>query len=287
MGIVPVQENNSNFGAPTRCTDNNSRYGEQTNERLQQLDAEQESIQSNQPPMGPHTDGPLCRPTERSGREVHELASRPRGSGHGRISDNMEQLGMLCFILPDNEVPGESSEGERRNSHSNPGLANPAILPYATEHVCLQPHLVAANAESASMPRGEHPTTHENTNSEISGVESFRRQKEAAGVSKQTSELLAAGWRQGTQTAYNSCWRQWRSWCNTRQVDPFHTSVEHIADFLSELWISLQVWREQQTRYPFMHNRIYLKKTQEYWEGRRPNCLWAISNHTKQWNLAL
>ena len=60
--------------------------------------------------MGPHTDEPLCGPTERSGREVHELAFRPRGSGDGRISDNMEQSGMLCFpsILPDNEVPGEN-----------------------------------------------------------------------------------------------------------------------------------------------------------------------------------
>ena len=67
--------------------------------------------------------------------------------------------------------------------------------------------------------------------------------KEAAGVSKQTSELLAAGWRQGTQRAYNSCWRQWRSWCNTRQVDPFHTSVEHIADFLSELYAKVYEYR--------------------------------------------
>jgi site-specific recombinase XerD len=81
-----------------------------------------------------------------------------------------------------------------------------------------------------------YTSTNENPCTEISGMESFRRIKEAAGVSKQTFELLAAGWRKGTQTAYNSCWRQWSSWCHTRQINPFHTSVENIADFLAELY---------------------------------------------------
>ena len=53
------------------------------------------------------------------------------------------------------------------------------------------------------------------------------------GLSANTSELLAASWRKGTQSAYNSCWKHWASWCNS---NPFLSSLENLANFLTELF---------------------------------------------------
>jgi hypothetical protein len=93
------------------------------------------------------------------------------------------------------------------------------------------PMLLPPTQDLLLSPQGQiHPPMKTHT------LKSFRRIKEAGGVSKQTSELLAAGWRKGTQTAYNSCWRQWSSWFHARQINPFHTSVENITYFLVELY---------------------------------------------------
>jgi len=41
----------------------------------------------------------------------------------------------------------------------------------------------------------------------VSCLESLRQQHAATGVSKETSELLLAGWSKGTNTAYQSGWK--------------------------------------------------------------------------------
>ena len=43
-------------------------------------------------------------------------------------------------------------------------------------------------------------------------------------------QLISASWRPGTEKAYNSVWKQWRSWCEGRSTSVFPTSVvEFIA----------------------------------------------------------
>ena len=76
-------------------------------------------------------------------------------------------------------------------------IDNPILLP------SLQYLLLCTQIFMSDTP------TNANQYSEITFMESFRRIKEATGVSKPTSELLAAGWQKGTYTAYNSCCRQW------------------------------------------------------------------------------
>jgi len=40
------------------------------------------------------------------------------------------------------------------------------------------------------------------------------------GISGEAAELLLSGWSKGTNTAYQSTWKKWISWCMQRQVDP-------------------------------------------------------------------
>ena len=70
-------------------------------------------------------------------------------------------------------------------------------------------------------------------NSPVRGV-SARRDLDQ-GISEQAAKLLAThSWRKGTTYAYNSSWRQWCSWCNGRQVDPFRAPVVDRVNYLSE-----------------------------------------------------
>jgi len=41
----------------------------------------------------------------------------------------------------------------------------------------------------------------------------------AVEISEETSHFLAAGWSRGTNTAYQSVWKRWNSWCAEQQVD--------------------------------------------------------------------
>ena len=136
-------------------------------------------------------------------------------------------------FLSDNKMLSKTAEGKGRDCNNISSMANSAILINAPGTINRQFDVITSTSRSADIIGGSDAPTNTNQYTEISGIDSFRRIKE---VSKQTSELLAAEWRKGTQTAYNSCWRQWSSWCHTWQADPFHTSVENIADFLAELY---------------------------------------------------
>ena len=60
--------------------------------------------------------------------------------------------------------------------------------------------------------------------------------RQMQGLSADAAELWVSAWRSGTQSAYDSCWRKWASWCRERQINPFQASVENVANFLSYLY---------------------------------------------------
>ena len=238
MVVMPIQADHAYCRVSPRETEHSGRLGEPTHERFKQLDAESRDLQSNQSKMGPTRSGPICRSPKHSTTTIHELASRPTSDGNRCIPDKMAKGKRVCIppFLSDNKMLSKTAEGKGRDCNNISSMANSAILSNAPGTINRQSDVITSTSRSADIIGRSDAPTNTNQYTEISGMESFRRIKEAAGVSKQTSELLAAGWRKGTQTAYNSCWRQWSSWCHTRQADPFHTSVENIADFLAELY---------------------------------------------------
>ena len=57
-------------------------------------------------------------------------------------------------------------------------------------------------------------------------LESIWRQHSAAGISEETLALLCTGWSTGTNSAYQTGWKWWSSWCQRRQVDPVSCRVQ-------------------------------------------------------------
>lgn len=58
----------------------------------------------------------------------------------------------------------------------------------------------------ATVTRGKDTPTISEQDIEISGVENFKRSKVVQGISGETTRLIAAAWRKGTQSADNSSW---------------------------------------------------------------------------------
>ncbi len=58
------------------------------------------------------------------------------------------------------------------------------------------------------------------------------------GLSAQSINLAMKSRRAGTVTNYNSKWRVWVSYCDSRvkQIDPLHPKPRHVADFLAHLY---------------------------------------------------
>lgn len=97
-------------------------------------------------------------------------------------------------------------------------MADSSFLPSSTEHDSERSNSFASKRQFAFVTRGEDTPTKSEQDTEISGVENFKR----SGISEDATRLLAAAWRKGTQSAYNSCLRHWCSWCNKKnKLIPF------------------------------------------------------------------
>jgi len=68
------------------------------------------------------------------------------------------------------------------------------------------------------------------------GLEAIRHRQVAAGISAETSKLLAAGWSSGTNTAYQSAWKRWNSWYSQQQVNPLPCPIQPFLEFLTGLY---------------------------------------------------
>jgi len=66
-----------------------------------------------------------------------------------------------------------------------------------------------------------------------SSLEVIRQRQQSAGISGEASQLLATGWSKGTNTTYQSAWKQWDGWCSKQQVDPI-SSLKFLTSLFKE-----------------------------------------------------
>ena len=240
VGILSVKGDHSHSGAPPRPPKSDGRHGkpEDYGDKHKQLETEHPSIQSDQQSQGSNHVGPICRETECSGDTLCQLEARPNGCSNRCVHGNLEGSTSICVpaILPDTTLSGKSAKRGGRSSDCHPSMAEPSVLPSPTGNVSRRPNPTATPRRPTPVSTGKYAPSHTEQNPQISGLENFRRSKQMQGVSEHTSVLLAAAWRKETQSAYNSCWRHWHSWCAKKQIDPFCATVEQIADFLSGLY---------------------------------------------------
>ena len=95
--------------------------------------------------------------------------------------------------------------------------------------------------KTSSPPRSPESAQDSNLSSQsrgiqFNGMESINRNFQTKGFSEKARTLLNASWRKGTQKDYSSKFQKFRSWCNSREIDPHSPTLSQIADFLAELY---------------------------------------------------
>lgn len=150
----------------------------------------------------------------------------------------MDGQASVCLpsILSNTELSSQSRERRGGANNCNSIVQDSSFLPSSSENDGERSNSLAPLRQFAIVTRGEDPSTNSEQDIKISGVENFKRSKQVQGISGDATRLLAAAWRKGTQSAYNTCWGHWCSWCTEKQIDPFCASVEQIPNFLTYLF---------------------------------------------------
>ena len=238
MGILLQEEDTDISRIPSREHECPSRQIVTRNTRLERLATGSTDGQTSDETMGQMQNGFICQQVEHPATAVRELQARPRRDGGGRFPNKLERGSPLCLptLLPDWQVLGKSTQRQSRADHHNPDLAHPTVVWNDPEHDHDTANPAPITPENAAITHRCQPPVGGEQLPPASGMESFRRQQEARGISQQSANLISKSWRTGTRTAYNSAWNKWSSWCTERDIDPFQSPVEPVIDYLTSLF---------------------------------------------------
>jgi len=133
-------------------------------------------------------------------------------------------------------MPTEGTDGAQLDCIDCTSLAKPTMVPNAVatdSGVSPAPSTYQQSTDGSPGP----VTSPDNSGQvETSRMESIRHQLSTDGISEETSELLLAGWSKHTNSAYQSGWKRWSSWCQGRKIDPIHCGIQPFLTFLTALF---------------------------------------------------
>ncbi len=220
-----------------RREERRGRQTEQGVQGLQLLDARKINIQTTAQPDGSVGSRYVRRQTDPSIGEIHELEARPGLDSNRCPADKLGKTKWFRIrfptILPDQQMPSKSPEGQNDNNDHNAHMAEPNMVPDTADLISSEPDTPAEPGKPAAGHTRAEPPTNTGEKPILSSLDSFRNQLKKAGFSEESTTLLLQSWRTGTQSAYNTPWNKWTSWCNSRQIDPFQATVADIGNFLA------------------------------------------------------
>ena len=101
---------------------------------------------------------------------------------------------------------------------------HPAMVSSSSRIVCSSPSPVTKEAgPSVRSVQQVSP----NPGPSASRLEGVRQQHKGQGISERSTNLIQAGWSKGTNSAYQSAWTRWSSWCGEWKINPFSCSVKY------------------------------------------------------------
>ena len=146
--------------------------------------------------------GPVRQPSEPPTAQVHQLEAGPRSDGHRRLSEELEEPEEICVptLCTDRQIPSEDKGRTEHSSTDSSHLAEPAMVSGLVGDVDRGSTSPPVAQGHVGRPRGPATSTSKPKQTKTSRLEDIWRQHASAGVSRQTSELLLAGW------SSDSCW---------------------------------------------------------------------------------
>ena len=176
---------------------------------------------------------PICNTSKPPAQEVCQLETGPVCHSHRRNDTLLEGQRRICIptFLPDREMPAEGGRGEGDTDTHSTHMEHSTLVPSSSGPADSTPSLAAAKARPPDRPIQSALSKERPAASRLEGI---RRQHSGLGLSEGASDLIQAGWSKGTNTAYQSAWSRWVSWCDKREVDPLHCGIRSFLDFLAD-----------------------------------------------------
>ena len=158
--------------------------------------------------------------------------------GERCISKVMKIPKGVCFstFQPNWKRVEESSDG------SGPDLAKSVLVSTLSSDVSRQTDFDSLSRGSFNEPKNGKAFINREREIKTSVLYNFREKLFAEGISKNTTELIPNGKRQGSITHYKSTWRKWDSYCSREQVGPISGTLNSEIDFLADLFHSGLEW---------------------------------------------
>ena len=182
--------------------------------------------------------GSLCNTAECTVGAVRELEARPQCSGNGCTAITMGQVGRLCIspILSNWQMSKEDQRGQGITNSDSPSVEGSAVVSGTAGTANRFPSDSSRQSNAVDRPIQQATFPSRSRTDATSRLEVIRHKQQAEGISREASQLLAAGWSKGTNTTYQSAWRRWDSWCSQRQIDPLSCAIQHFLEFLTSLF---------------------------------------------------
>ena len=224
---------------PAKFTEQNGGLRVTSQSRIIRMDSQPGSILETLPKIRDSNSGFVCIKGSPPSDKICCMETRPlqysdRCNGH-----NMASGSLLCLspVLSDTSCAKQNST--RSSSHSdtnNTLLANTTVVSASVEHVSKKTNFDPNFNHTIAIASRESTSVSTKQNSRTSGLAGYRKGLSLQGLSDKATQLITESRRPGTLGNYESAWKKWSSWCDSRKVDPFRCPLNCVLEYLSFLF---------------------------------------------------
>ena len=177
------------------------------------LEVTQEGFPKSGQETGPLLNRPVCLQNEPPIAAILQLEARPHSTSSG-CPINIVGKPLSLHVSPvctDPSLLGQASQGWDIDTDYCTNVAQLNLVPTIVEQSGGYPNPLATNPRYCDQPHRSESSISNPGPSPTSRMASFRRSIHAEGLSERVMDLLQKSWRQSTESAYSSAWRQWDS----------------------------------------------------------------------------
>ena len=180
----------------------------------------------------------ICFPLKPPATSIHKLEERPQELRNKCVFSKLVGNVPICIstIQPNRKNSSQSIMLSQQHDHCYTSLALSNMVPPSPKDVNKETATSTSNQLPIKKSRRGNAPTNSKQNTTFSSMDGIRGRNETKGISEQANNLISKSRREGTRRNYNSAWTKFSSWCNHKQVDPFHCSLDTILNYLANLF---------------------------------------------------
>ena len=178
----------------------------------------------------------ICFKDQFPAPSILQLEARPGSSGSGCTVDLLE--GSLSIhvspICSYSSLSTQDRRGTCDSTFSCPSVVEPNLVSNASQVSDRFSNSASFNSRHCDQSTRPQSSAGNQRSSPSSRMACLGQSYRSEGLSEGVISIIRQSWRSSTESAYSSAWRQWDSWCLTRNIDPLSAPLNSILEFLLE-----------------------------------------------------